>query len=90
MPHKEGKFTAFLKGGEKDYMPKDEWKNYENAAPPQEFHTKEEYSRIAFDPNIRHRIPSIPNSLIYRALGEVPYEPQHDPQSAYVALSNRG
>jgi hypothetical protein len=50
-------------------LPKDEWRNYEKAAPVQEFHTKEEYSRIAFDPNIRHRIPSISNSLIYRALG---------------------
>ena len=84
MPHKENKFSAFLKGGEKDYTVKDEWKNY-TKAPVLPFHTKEEYSKIPFDPNIRHRLPSIPNSLIYRAIGEVPWDPIHEPQSAYVA-----
>ena len=78
-PKTPEKFSSTLKGGKKDYTPKDEWRNYERAATPQEFHSKEEYSKIPFDPNIRHRIPNIANSLVYRALGETPWEPQHDP-----------
>jgi hypothetical protein len=74
MPHKEGKFSAFLKGGEKDYKVKDEWKNY-TKYPVKSFVDKEEYSKLAFDPNIRHRIPTMPNSLVYRAIAEVPWEP---------------
>lgn len=84
LPYKENKFSAFLKGGEKDYTVKDEWKNFTKHPVPK-WTDKEEYSRIPFDPNIRHRIPQMSNSLVYRALGEVPWEPLYDPQSMYVA-----
>jgi hypothetical protein len=30
------------------------------------FVPKEEYTKIPFDPNIRHRLPEIPNHLMYR------------------------
>lgn len=78
MAHKENKFSAFLKGGEKDYTVKDEWKNY-TKVPRHTFNSKEEYSKLPFDPNIRHRLPSMPNSLVYRAIGEVPWDPMHEP-----------
>ena len=89
MKHKDGKFSAFLKSGEKDYFIKDEWKNFVKAAPVQRFDVKEEFSRIPFDPSIRHRLPSIPNSLVYRALGEIPWDPQFEPQSMYVSQTNK-
>ena len=34
---------------------------------------KEEYSRIPFDPNVRHELPKMPNDLQYKFLfGHVP------------------
>ena len=79
MKHKEFKFSAHLKGGEKDYKVVDEWKNYEKAAPIQKFHTKEEFSKLAFDSNIRHTIPTVHNSLVYRALTDLTLPPTYDP-----------
>lgn len=72
---KEFKFDSFLKGGEKDYKVVDEWKNFERAATPEKFITKEEYSKIKFDPNIRHRLPEMPNSLVYRAINDLALPP---------------
>lgn len=49
---------------------------------------KEEYSRIEFDPNIRHRMDEIDNTLIYRSIDDA--EPRQAPQSQYVAVQHEG
>ena len=39
----------------------------------EDFVPKPEYTRVKFDANIRHRMDTIPNSLIYRAVdGKLP------------------
>jgi hypothetical protein len=67
--HQNSKFSAFRKpdGIERDYTVKDEWKLRMNKNPTK-FVPKEEYSKRPFDPNIRHRIDTISNDLIYRGL----------------------
>ena len=54
----------------------------------EEFVPKKEYTRIPFDPNIRHRIDDIDNKLIWRSL--VGIEPDYEPQSNYVAIKHKG
>ena len=49
---------------------------------------KEEYNKIPFDPNVRHRIDPIDNTLIYRALRGI--EPEYEPQSNYVSVTHKG
>lgn len=49
---------------------------------------KPEFSRIAFDPNVRLRLPEIRNSLAWRYLQG--YEPDVEPQSQYVAVNHKG
>ena len=78
------------RGGEKDYTVRDEWKKFEEKAPFIPFDTKEEFSRIPFDPAIRHRLPQMPNDLIYRAITESGLPPRLPPQSSYVAIHKRG
>ena len=45
---------------------------------------KDEFARIPFDPNIRHRMDDVDNTGIYRALRYI--EPKQEPQSQYVAV----
>ena len=52
------------------------------------FVPKEEYSRIKFDPNIRHRMDNIDTTLTYRALAYK--EPDYEPQSMYCAVQFEG
>jgi len=43
----------------------------------EEFVPKKEYTRVPFDPNIRHRIDDIDNKLIWRSM--VGIEPDYEP-----------
>ena len=52
------------------------------------FVPKEEYTRLPFDPNIRHRMEEMPNQLVYRALRGV--IPEKEPESCYVAVQHAG
>ena len=52
------------------------------------FEAKEEYTRLKFDPNIRHRPMEMPNHLTYRYLYGMP--PEKKAQSAYVAINRKG
>lgn len=53
-----------------------------------EFVPTKEQTQIPFDPNVRHRLPSVPNHLSYRFLyGHVP---QVETQSMYVAVNHKG
>ena len=82
---KELRFSAFNKEGkERDYNVRDEWKKRVALTKPQPFVPKPEYSRLQFDPNVRHRMPEISNDTLYRMVGN--YVPQKDPQSCYVAI----
>jgi hypothetical protein len=49
---------------------------------------KEEFTRLKFDPNVRHRLPEMPKDLAYRSLYHMP--PQRKAQSAYVAINRKG
>jgi len=53
------------------------------------FVPKEEFTRLKFDPNIRHNLDEIPNSLIHRTLNDGVL-PQREPQSMYVAVNYKG
>ncbi len=82
---KAHKFDAFKREGAeaKDYSVKDEWKlKMKGMAEP--FTPKPEFSRLAFDPNIRHNMEDLPNDLIYRTFDVVP--PKLPLQSAYVSI----
>jgi len=78
------KFSAFARK-EKDYSVDNiEQTRKKLNGLAEQFEPKQEYSRIEFDPNIRHRIDEFPNSLIYRSLvGRVP---EKEPQSMYCAV----
>lgn len=52
------------------------------------FQPKEEYTKIEFDPNVRHRLPTIPYYVMYKYLKN--REPTLDPQSTYVAVNHKG
>jgi hypothetical protein len=69
LPYKNLKFSAFNKpdGIPRDYTVKDEWKLRMRTL-PEKFVPKEEYSKRPFDPNIRHRMDTISNDLLYRGL----------------------
>ena len=57
-----------------------------NLAPA--FKGKPEFDTVPFDPNIRHRIDTIPNDMLYRGLdGLPPYQP---PRSAYLSIMHKG
>ena len=67
--YKQMKFSAFNKpdGIKREYDVKDEWKNRMSKSADR-FKPKDEYTKLAFDPNIRHRMDTISNDLIYRGL----------------------
>lgn len=82
------KFSAFARK-EKDYsVDKKEIINKRNVLVDTPFVPKPEYSRIDFDPNIRHRMDSMDNTIIYRSLKFK--EPYVDPQSTYCAVQFEG
>lgn len=52
------------------------------------FLPKEEVMRIPFDPNIRHRLPTLPHHIYYRAMyGHIP---QTEAMSSYCAVNHKG
>jgi large subunit ribosomal protein L13 len=53
-----------------------------------EYKQKEEFSKIPFDPNIRHRLPEIPNHLMNKFWYGV--EPEKEAQSSYVVVNHQG
>lgn len=52
------------------------------------FETKDEFTRIPFDPNIRHRHTEMPLHLQYRFM--YGHMPVGEPQSCYVAVNHKG
>ena len=53
-----------------------------------EYQPKEEFTKIPFDENIRHNLPTIPNHVMYRFM--YGFEPESEPQSQYVAVNHQG
>ena len=51
-----------------------------------EYQPKEEFTKIPFDENIRHNLPTIPNHVMYRFM--YGFEPESEPQSQYVAVNH--
>ena len=85
--HREGKSATFNRDGlVKDYQVSKEsqWQKRMSKV-AEDFVPKPEYTRVKFDANIRHRMDTIPNSLIYRAVdGTLP--PVDEPQSMYASV----
>jgi large subunit ribosomal protein L13 len=53
-----------------------------------DFEPKADYTTrgaVKFDENIRHRMDTVPNSLIYRAIDNA-LPPMDEPQSMYVSV----
>jgi hypothetical protein len=79
------KFSSFLENS----------KEYEyNPAPKvnmdefPEYKQKEEFSKIPFDENVRHRLPEIENHLMNQFY--YGYKPEKEAQSSYVAVNHMG
>jgi len=89
-PDPDSPMNVMTRSGMKDYKVREEWRKYDEKAPHLPFHPKEEFTRIAFDPAVRHRLPTMPNDLIYRAMTETHLPPRFPPQSAYVAIHRNG
>ena len=87
-PEKRLQFSAFARK-ERDYSIDIDAENKKKTsfmdAP---FVPKPEYTTIKFDPNIRHRMDTMDNTLIYRALKGL--EPDVEPQSMYCAVQYEG
>ena len=63
---KKQKFSSFGKS-EEYTVEADRMVPFENMSEFEPFVPKEEFSKIPFDPNIRHRLPTIPNHLVEKA-----------------------
>ena len=48
---------------------------------------KEEFTKMQFEPDVRLRLPEMPNHLAWRFFEG--YEPEVDPQSIYVAVNHQ-
>ena len=74
-PEKNLNFSAFARR-ERNYQWKDQVKML-NKKPEELLKLKDEFTKIPFDPNIRHRLDDMDNTLIWHALkGTKPdYEP---------------
>jgi hypothetical protein len=81
------KFSAFAKK-QRDYTPEDRVQAMINASSQERFQPKEEFTRLKFDPNVRHRLPEMDNTIVYRAMQG--FEPDYEPQSNYVAIKRNG
>ena len=79
------KFSSFLESAKTyEYHP-----NFKvNLDDFPEYQQKEEFSKIPFDPNIRHRLPEIPNHLMNKFWYGV--EPEKEAQSSYVVVNHQG
>lgn len=62
---KKVKFSSMMKN-EKEYTYDRDRTADKSMEQFPEYVPKEGSTRIAFDPNIRHRLPSVPNHLMYR------------------------
>ena len=83
-PQKKTKFSSF--GEEKEYsLDADNKIQLDSLKQFKPFEPKEEFTRVAFDPNVRHRMQSIPNHLTYRYL--YGHMPQQEAMSQYVAVN---
>ena len=76
-PEKKLRFSAFNRRQRNYEIDEREEQKKRLVEVSERFMPKEEFSKIPFDPNIRHRIDDIPNKLIYRAL--LGKEPAKDP-----------
>jgi hypothetical protein len=79
------KFSSFL-GKEKEYEYLPKFKVDMSLLP--EYQQKEEFSKIPFDPNVRHRLPEVPNHMMYRFFYGM--EPEKEAMSSYVAVNHKG
>lgn len=59
-----------------------------NYPPLKQYEFKDEHTRIPFDPNIRHRLPTVPNHVMYSYL--YGYAPLTEAMSSYVAVNHKG
>ncbi len=82
------KFSAFARKPRDYSVDEAEELKKKMAIKAEPFQPKKEYSRIEFDPNIRHRMDSMDNTLIYRALEYK--EPHALPESMYCAVQYEG
>lgn len=85
---KKKKFSAFSAEPKEYAIEPDQSLRFEDKSEFSVFEPKEEFSRIPFDPNIRLRLPEIPNSLAWRYLQG--FEPDVEAQSCYVAVNHKG
>lgn len=56
--------------------------------PLKQYNLKDEHTRIPFDPNVRHRLPTVPNHVIYSYL--YGHAPLTEAMSSYVAVNHQG
>ena len=80
------KFSAFARR-ERDYVVPNQAQKKMKLV-DEEFVPKQEFSRIQFDQNVRHRMDDMDNKLIYRALRYK--EPDLEPRSMYCAVEHEG
>ena len=81
------KFSAFT-GKEKEYTITSDPEASMDIKSWPKFEPKEEFTRIPFDPNIRHRLPTMPNHLLHRFMQN--HVPETEPQSQYIAVHHKG
>jgi hypothetical protein len=80
------KFSAFM-GQEKEYqIDADPMGKFQDKSEFKKLEQKEEFSKIPFDPEVRLRLPEMPNHLAWRFFEG--YEPKIEPQSIYVAVNH--
>ena len=87
-PEKQMKFSAFARKPRDYSVDEAEELKKRMAIKAEPFQPKKEYSRIEFDPNIRHRMDNMDNTMIYRALEYK--EPHALPESMYCAVQYEG
>lgn len=71
---KKIKFSSFSQN-EKEYTIGTDKLAGQDLAGLKQYEFKKEFTQIAFNPNVRHRLPTIPDHLTYRYLyGHIPVE----------------
>jgi len=73
---KKVKFSSFMEN-EKEYVYQPDRTAEKSMDKFPEYSPKPEFTRIPFDENVRHRLPKIPNHLMYRFM--FGYEPEAEP-----------
>jgi len=84
---KKVKFSAMMKN-EKEYEYDRDRTAEKSMDQFPEYKQKEGMDRIPFDPNIRHRLPEVPNHLMYQFMKG--HAPIREPESQYVAVNHQG